>query len=424
MVWSLEKLWSTHREIPALRQPSPPTGYGEWRVSFGPDGEEADALAHARRSVLAGAKTVTLWVSVTTPVGETIRWRSVSGVAPFSAIDTTVRLVAKANAMPEFFAGKARGMAPEEFFVYFKKHAALSVADAAPKETGKPDTRAHLGRLLRELRNDLFTRKQWRLLLGENLDRAPEPERLTPVVPPKDRIWADPFIVEDAGKTFVFFEEMLFSEKRGRISVGEWTGKELKNSRPVLATDHHLSYPQVFTHAGTRWLTAEAAASGKFTAYRCVRWPDTWEPGPVIFDGPLLDGSVFFHVGRWWLFGNLAAGPGAKADDDLHLFFADDPFSGNWTPHPLNPVVSDARHARGAGRPYVHNGKLYRPAQDCAGGYGRKVVLREITALTPEEFSEKTVETLAPEELGPHAIALHTLNPGRRFVAADFAVRV
>jgi hypothetical protein len=423
MIWSLEKLWSSKRPIPEVTPLSPPVGYGTWRVEFGATGEESDVVAYARRSVLAEAKTVTLWLTVTTPTGAT-RWRSVSGVAPFSAHDTAIRLVAKANAMPEFFAGKARGMTPAEFFAYFKKHAALSVADVAPKEPQKPDTGAHLGRLLRELKNDLFTRKQWRLQIGDNLDRAPEPERLTPIVPPKDRIWADPFLVEESGKTFVFFEEMLFSEKLGRISVGEWTGKEMKNVRPVLTTDHHLSYPQVFTHAGSRWLTAEAAASGKFTAYRCVQWPDKWEPGPVVFDKPILDPSVFFHGGRWWLFGNLAAAPGAKADDDLHLFFSDDPFAGNWTPHPLNPVVSDARHARGAGRPYVHNGKFYRPAQDCAGGYGRKVVLREITALTTEDFSEKTVETLAPEELGPHAVALHTLNPGRRFVAADFAVRL
>lgn len=424
MILSLEKLWSSHREIPALRPPSPPAGYGEWRVGFGPAGDEADARAYARRAVLAGAKSVTLWFTVTTPAGENIRWRSVSGVAPFSSIETAVRLVAKANALPGFFAAKARGETPDAFFAHFRKHAALSVADAAPKEPSAPDFSAHLGRLLRELRDDLFTRKQWRLLIGENLDRAPEPERLTPVVPPKDRIWADPFVVEDGGKTFVFFEEMTFAEKRGRISVGEWTGKELKNIRPALTTGHHLSYPQVFTHAGSRRLTAEAAASGKLTAYRCVGWPDKWEPGPVVFEKPILDPSVFFHAGRWWLFGNLAAAPGAKADDDLHVFFADDPFTGNWIPHPLNPVVSDARHARGAGRPYVHNGKLHRPAQDCAGGYGRRVVLREITALTPEDFSERTVGTLAPEELGPHAIALHTLNPGRRFVAADFAVRV
>lgn len=424
MIWSLEKLWSSYREIPAIRQPSPSDGYGEWSVSFGPNGDIAAPEEYVRRSVLTGAKTVTLWFTVTTPAGETIRWRSVSGVAQFSSIDTAVRLTAKANALPEFLLNKARDMTPEVFFAYFKKHAALSVADVAPKEPQSPDLSAHLGRLLRELHNDLFTRKQWRLLVGENLDRAPEPERLTPVVPPKNRIWADPFIVEDAGKTFVFFEEMLFSEKRGRISVGEWTGKELKNTRAVLSAGHHLSYPQVFTHAGTRWLTAEAASSGKLTAYRCVKWPDEWEPCAVVSERPILDPSVFLHGGRWWLFGNLAAGPGAKADDDLHLFFSDDPLANNWTPHPLNPVVSDARHARGAGRPYVHNGKLYRPAQDCAGGYGRKVVLREITTLTPDDFAEKTVETLAPEELGPHAIALHTLNPGRRFVASDFAVRI
>ena len=143
----------------------------------------------------------------------------------------------------------------------------------------------------------------------------------------------------------------------------------------------------------------------------------------MIFDRPVIDPSVFEYGGRWWLFGNLAAAPGAKADDDLHIFFADDPLDGSWTPHPLNPVVSDARFARGAGRPFVHDGKLFRPAQDCAGGYGNKVVLREITALTPEHFAERTIGELSPGTL-PGAIALHTFNVGERFVAADFAVRL
>lgn len=424
MIFALEKLWSEHRKIPALAPVSSPDGYGAWSVGFGPDGGLADPVAYARDAVLAGANTVTLVFTVVTPASEILWWRSVSGVAPFSSIDTAVRLVAKANALPAFFTAKTAGVSPADFFVLFKKHTALSFAEKAPKETGKPDKGAHWRRLLRELKNDLFSRKQWRLLIGDNLDRAPEPERLKRLVPPKDRLWADPFLVEDAGKTFVFFEEQLFSEKRAHISVGEWDGKELKNIRPALTTDHHLSYPQVFSHGGTRWLTAEAAAAGKLTAYRCVRWPDTWEAGPVIFDRPCIDPSVFFHAGRWWLFTNLAAAPGAKADDDLHLFFADDPLAGNWIPHALNPVVSDARHARGAGRPYAHNGRLYRPAQDCAGGYGRRVVLREITTLSPEDFAERTVETLEPAELGPEAIALHTLNPGRKFVAADFAVRI
>ncbi len=425
LLFLLEPLWSASRGEPApVVMPAVPAALGVWRLEYGDEGGHADALACARHAVLCGASAVALHLVVTTPAGETIRRRTVCGVVAHSARDTASRLAAKAAALPAAYLEKAAGLAPERFFAHIRLHAALTASDAPPKAPGKPDAVAHLRRLLRELRQDLFSRKQWRLLFGDNLDRAPEPERLAPVAPPRDRIWADPFLFEADGKTWVFFEEMLYRERRGRIAVGVWDGVRLRDTRPALVAAHHLSFPQVFVYEGRPHLIAEAASSGALTAYECIRWPDAWSEGRRIFDGALIDPSVFEHAGRWWLFANIAAAPGAKADDDLHLFYSDNPLSGRWTPHALNPVVSDARYARGAGRPYAHNGRLYRPAQDCAGAYGRKVVLREVTLLTPSDYSERTSDTLSPDELGPGVVALHTLNTGRRYVACDFAVRI
>src|SRR5207253_8229013 len=49
-------------------------------------------------------------------------------------------------------------------------------------------------------------------------------------------------------------------------------------------------------------------------------------------------------------------------DDELHLFHAER-LTGDWQPHPRNPVKSDARSARPAGSLFVRDGALYRPAQ-------------------------------------------------------------
>jgi len=55
----------------------------------------------------------------------------------------------------------------------------------------------------------------------------------------------------------------------------------------------------------------------------------------------------------------------------LRVWFADD-LLGSWCPHPGNPVKPDIRSARPAGTPFVHDGALYRPAQDCSRTYGAR----------------------------------------------------
>ena len=58
---------------------------------------------------------------------------------------------------------------------------------------------------------------------------------------------------------------------------------------------------------------------------------------------------------------------------------------------------SRARSARPAGPIFAHEGRLYRPAQDCSRTYGGAVVIHRIEALTPEIFREVAVARLDPE---------------------------
>lgn len=82
---------------------------------------------------------------------------------------------------------------------------------------------------------------------------------------------------------------------------------------------------------------------------------------------------------------------------------------GPWQPHPLNPVKSEVTSSRPAGTPFVHDGRLFRPAQDDSGSYGRAMVINEVLRLTPEAFDEVVATRLGPfgsgRPLGPHTLS-------------------
>ena len=141
--------------------------------------------------------------------------------------------------------------------------------------------------------------------------------------------------------------------------------------------------------------------------YRCVEFPLKWEFERVIIDDlQAVDATLHELDGMWWLFCNIG-GQDFSSNDELHLFYAKTPF-GPWTPHKLNPVKSDVRSARPAGRLFYQDGDLYRPSQDCSVRMGGAIVMNRITRLTPEDFKEEVVARIDPTwrkgMLGTHTI--------------------
>jgi hypothetical protein len=258
-----------------------------------------------------------------------------------------------------------------------------------------------------------LTRVDWRVAYGTASPNQPFaiPHDLRQVPAPPGRFYADPFLARTTDGAFLFVEDFDLRLGRAAISVVDLSTGE---ARRALTAEHHLSYPIVFEEDGTWYMLPEQAESGRVELLRCERFPDRWVTDTVLLDGVrAYDPTLFWDGERWWLFCAMGIGS-ASIDDELHVWYAET-LRGPFTPHPANPVVSNAVGARPAGRIVRDNGRLLRPAQDGSGEYGRAIVVNEILALTPTEYRERPVSTLTAHDLG--AAGIHTMD-----VAGDLAV--
>ena len=139
-------------------------------------------------------------------------------------------------------------------------------------------------------------------------------------------------------------------------------------------------------------------------------------------DVSAVDPTIFKHAGRWWLFLAMKLHPGISYSDELFLYYADNPLSDEWTPHPMNPVVSDARKSRPAGAVLDMDGKLFRLSQNCTRGYGYAVNLHEIVTLSETEYREEDVRSFLPD-WDPRIAGLHTLAHAGDLTVIDARIR-
>ncbi len=218
--------------------------------------------------------------------------------------------------------------------------------------------------------------------------------RFNHLIPPKDKFWADPFPVMHEGKYYVFFEEFLYKENKAHISVMELSKSGASEPRPVLKRDYHLSYPFMFRWNDRHFMIPESAGNRTVEVYGCGAFPDEWKLETVLFEGVAARDATLLELdGLWWMFVAMAD---TESSDELHIYYSETPF-GPWKPHKLNPVKSDVRNSRPAGRIFYWNGDLYRPAQDSSGGYGYGMRINKLVRLTPSEFVEEEVAQVLPK---------------------------
>ena len=277
------------------------------------------------------------------------------------------------------------------------------------------------GHMIGRRYKNIVATTQWRLFVHKSETMHGSLHRLREIVPPKYIFWADPNIFEHEGRCYVFCEEYDERIGKGTIVVfsigadGVWPEKPL----PILETPYHLSYPFVFRYRNEIHMLVECSTEQRVESYRCVAFPHRWEGPTIIMDKvSAVDATLHEQDGRWWMFANMVENDGGKAWDELFLFHAPDPFSGQWTPHPQNPIVSDVRWSRPAGRMFWQDGKLIRPAQNCAGGYGKGIVFRHVLKLSETEYEETTVGQIVPE-WQPNIRAAHTFARGGGWTVCD-----
>lgn len=254
---------------------------------------------------------------------------------------------------------------------------------------------------------------QWILLFSAHSKKGLSTSfwRFKKVVPPKDREWADPFIILHEDTFYIFIEESINKLKKAHIAYFT-IDKHGKTSVPkkIIQQPYHLSYPFVFMHNDTYYLIPESSENRTIELYQCSSFPEKWERVHIIMENvEAFDTTIVQKDGKWFLFTSIKVHAGSSSWDELFLFHSDDLFSQNWEPHPQNPIISDVSSARPAGRIFFHNNNLYRPSQNSSKRYGYGIKINQILRLTETEYHEVCVNNIEPE-WDKSIIATHTLN--------------
>ncbi|MCK5607505.1 hypothetical protein KAR91_36820, partial [Candidatus Pacearchaeota archaeon] len=194
-----------------------------------------------------------------------------------------------------------------------------------------------------------------------------------------------PFMVNDSGKWYMFFEVLNKQTQHGDIGLAisddgfRWEYKQL-----VLDEPFHLSYPNVFKWDDEYYMIPESRQAYSVRLYKADDFPYKWSYVKELIQGNYLDPSIIHYKGLWWMFVS-------ERCDVLHLFYAKD-LKGPWQRHPESPVIMlDGNIARPAGRILSYDGKIFRYTQDCDPTYGENVSAFEIVKLTTSEYLEKAI---------------------------------
>ena len=260
---------------------------------------------------------------------------------------------------------------------------------------------------------NLFFEDQWNVgLVDEPIHRflTPDASRRVAWFPNRERnrYFADPMGADVGGAPAVLCEVYDYRTQLGSIcALGVDDGRWRSTAAPTIPTKVHASYPFLFEEDEVVYCVPETSQARKAVLYEVTHLPDGYRAVRVLLPNvACIDPTLFKHENRWWLFCT-------DATDGEHMkllvWYADD-LRAAFVPHARNPVKIDVRSSRPAGTPFVHDGRLFRPSQDCSRTYGGAVTINEITQLSPTRFKETAVASIQPFPKSGYGAGLHTLS--------------
>lgn len=240
-------------------------------------------------------------------------------------------------------------------------------------------------------------KNKWFIAISKRTNSLFDTSGMKVIEPAPDTYHADPFLF----RNLIFFE--LYNYEKGVIACME---KDGSNIRVVLESPFHLSFPFIFEDEGNVYMVPESGSGGKIELYRCISFPDRWEPVKTLTEGVFGDTVIFKEHGAYWLFTT-------EGDNDLRIYRAGSLF-GNW-----DKVYSESHlNSRSAGNIFKFEKKLVRPTQG-GNGYGEKIFFKEFAL----PYWEKTMFSIEPKWM-PGLTGTHTFNFDDTHVVIDGRVKL
>lgn len=231
------------------------------------------------------------------------------------------------------------------------------------------------------------------------------------------RYWcADPHLFEYEGCTYVFAELYDRVLRRGVIGCCMISENGYTPWKIVLKMPWHLSYPHVFEKDGDIYMIPESYVGKEIALYRAKEFPYKWEKVRTLKDNFIsVDSTLFTYKEKVWLHT-------LHLENEHALFELFSVEEGELCGNPLQIAVDDA-NKRPAGKLFLYNGKLYRPAQDCTDSYGCALNFYEVINVANDAYEEVLTAKISPKEICsdfpdvPQGI--HTYNQSEKYEIID-----
>lgn len=238
--------------------------------------------------------------------------------------------------------------------------------------------------------------------------------------------YADPFLFEYQGLTWMFYERQDLTDMHGTIWCRCLEPKQGRDNpygdgKPfkVLDREFHLSYPQVFEYAGKVYMIPESRGAGEVSLYECKSFPKEWEYKRQLINESGVDTTVYIEGKTVYLYSFI--------NNALRIYKGSLP-EDEFLPEGLEIIYESG--ISGVLRPGGHFLKgdegLIRPAQDCREYYGKALSFRKaehICGTDEGDYEYYGPEILLFSEDGVNPIGFHTYNVTDKFEVIDILHR-
>lgn len=222
--------------------------------------------------------------------------------------------------------------------------------------------------------------------------------------------YADPFVFEDNEKTYLFAESMNRYRGKATISVSEYSNGQFGKFKEVLRENFHLSYPNVFKWNNRYYMIPESSDCRQIRLYVAENFPYEWQLCSVLKDDgnlytdnsiEIIDNHIFFIT----FYEKNSERYSEYYELDLEKLKL------------LKPNLGDVfQNLRPAGNPFLSNGMLVRPLQDCKEYYGKAVLIySHEVGKTETKLSRIDCDCYSFDRNIRNMTGTHTLNRSEHF---------
>jgi len=183
--------------------------------------------------------------------------------------------------------------------------------------------------------------------------------------------YADPFVLEKGGKTYIFVEAYNLWLAKGEIGVTLFENERFSPVKSIIVKEFHMSYPNVFEWNSKVYMIPETSAANQIQLYEATDFPYSWTLKKVLVDHiKVVDTSVLRTKG-----GKLIIYSKENCDNGEVLWFQlEDDLSAR------RIDVSRVAQERPGGNPIHLQNEIFRPLQDCQKCYGNRLLLYKMNS--------------------------------------------